>query len=256
MAMWPKALLQDSSVTGPVLTPQSLIVASLVIELHQGRWAVLKNITPRGLQTRSGHHHSVSAMLSVRCKECRRGLGWRSPASPWSLPCRDCLRPFPDTLTLQHTNTDFPGSSLGTLLPCLHLRSLPCTSSKGLTRGCLPGWGQVKSPWKPGLGPRSPSERLSRSPERAQRLLEAQPQLIDTVCHLQPSKAMPAHTREPIWRKSFSHLLFKSESKFGPRVKNLSCVFLNTPTELLLCTCTSWKSWYPDFTVLMCARSL
>lgn len=34
MAMWPRALLQDSSVTGTVLTPQSLIAVSFIMELH------------------------------------------------------------------------------------------------------------------------------------------------------------------------------------------------------------------------------
>lgn len=105
--MWLKALLQDSSVTGPVLSPQSSIVVLLVIELHQGRCAVLENITPRGLQTRSGYHHFVSAVLSVRCKECRSGLGWRSPASPWSLPSRVKVSPLSiprqsDTTTHQY----------------------------------------------------------------------------------------------------------------------------------------------------------
>lgn len=36
---------------------------------------------------------------------------------------------------------------------------------------------------------------------------------------------------------------------------NLLHVLLDTTAELFPCTCTRWKTRYPDFTILMCASS-
>lgn len=211
---------------------------------------------------------TLSLLCFCEMQSVQRELGWRSPASPQSLPCRDEMSPisilWSSGTTIKATNVTrqvwFPRLLLGNArssppppLPAPHQRD---GIDEGLLDGVTCGWSHHRN------GDSGLIRTLSCSPAawREHRSCYRHSHSRSTLPVLQNRVKRYRHTRGRIFvahnfLNCSSNMWSLNQKPCNEHAMNLLCVLLDIPTELFPCTCTRRKTWYPDFTILMCAKS-